>query len=506
VSAGAFLDASEAGVPVDAADYVIVGSGAGGGAAARVLAQSGSVAVLEEGPLPTAQTLSPVLHETLGRLFRDNGRASLMGRSPIPMLQGRCVGGGTFINSAIIWRLPEKVLAKWHHDFGLAEGMPLDALEQASARLEEELHVVEVDPAVAARQDHLMREGARRAGIEARATRRNESGCKGSGRCLHGCPNAAKQSTTVNSLRRAVESGANVVAQARVARIFFEGDRAAGVEGRVGGRGLHAGAKFRVLARKAVIVAASAVQSPALLARSGVRHAHLGAHFMAHPGTSVTGIYPSRVDQWNGASQGFEAFGLRDTLGVKFETINVPPEIAASRLPGAGQRFAGWLERLPHLAIWAIALRAEAEGTVRPSRLFGESVRYDLTAADLVRLRKGMRVLAEMHFLAGATEVMPGIAGLPEVLRSPDELKLIDEATLNPFAYSLLATHLFGGCRAGADPRAAVVDPHLRVHGRRGLYAMDASVFPTNTGVNPQHSIMSIATVAAGRLANSSRG
>ncbi len=119
----------------------------------------------------------------------------------------------------------------------------------------------------------------------------------------------------------------------------------------------------------------------------------------------------------------------------------------------------------------------------------------------MTRLRQGIRVLAEMHFQAGALEVMPGIAGLSETLRSPDELRLMDSASLNPLAYSLLATHLFGGCRAGKDPRAAVVDPHLRVHGHDGLYVMDASVFPTNTGVNPQHSIMSIATVAARRLA-----
>ena len=60
-------------------------------------------------------------------------------------------------------------------------------------------------------------------------------------------------------------------------------------------------------------------------------------------------------------------------------------------------------------------------------------------------------------------------------------------------------THLFGGCRAGRDAATSVVDPTLKVHGVDGLYVMDASVFPINTGVNPQHSIMSIATVAAAR-------
>jgi choline dehydrogenase-like flavoprotein len=488
---GAFHDASREGVELGEADFVVVGSGAGGGAAARALAQAGfSVAVLEEGPLVRASETSPLLRESMARLFRLNGRTAALGRPPIPYLQGCCVGGTTFVNSAIVWRLPEKVLARWQADFGLAEGFSLREMEPAYAALEEELHVRPVQDAVATRSDLLMREGAARAGIESRPVHRYERGCKGSGRCIHGCPNDAKQSTAINSLRRAVEDGAHVFARAPVRRIEIRGGRATAAVGK----------GFRVHARRAVIVAASAVQSPSLLRKSGIRGAHLGEHFMAHPGTSVSGIYPDRVDMWNGASQGYEAYGLRDSLGIKFETINVPPEIAAARLPGAGQRFARQLEKLDRLASWAVALRADAEGSVRPSRLFGDVVRYSLTRSDLERLRKGVRACAEMHFFAGATEVMPGVHGLPESI-TRDQLGLFDSAPLDASAYSLLATHLFGGCRAGKDPRGSVVDPHLRVHGVRDLYVMDASVFPSNTGVNPQHSIMAVALAAARRLA-----
>jgi choline dehydrogenase-like flavoprotein len=179
----------------------------------------------------------------------------------------------------------------------------------------------------------------------------------------------------------------------------------------------------------------------------------------------------------------------------------VPPEVTAARLPGAGARFARRLEELPHVANWAVALKADAEGRIRPSLLFGDLVRYDLTRGDLERLRKAMRTCAEMHFAAGAREVVSGVAGLPETLTSPDEAALFDDAPLDPRAYSLVMTHLFGGCRAGKDASTSVVDPTLKVHGVDGLYVMDASVFPTNTGVNPQHSIMSVASVAATRLA-----
>jgi choline dehydrogenase-like flavoprotein len=214
------------------------------------------------------------------------------------------------------------------------------------------------------------------------------------------------------------------------------------------------------------------------------------------------GIYPEPVGTWTGAAQGYEAFGLRDTLGVKFESINVPPEIAMSRLPGAGRRFAAHYDRMPHFANWAVALRADGEGSVRPSRFFGgDIVRYALTQRDLERLRGGLRRLAEMHFLAGAKEVFTGIYGLPESITRIEDAKLFDEAPLDPRVYTMVATHLFGTCRASSDPGDSVCDPHLRVRGVDGLYVMDASVFPTNTGVNPQHSIMAIAIVAARRLA-----
>ncbi|HXI59693.1 MAG TPA: GMC family oxidoreductase [Polyangia bacterium] len=500
-----FFDARSTDIDGGEADFVVVGSGAGGGAAARTLARGGArVLVLEEGPRVPTRELGNTAMTTMARLYRNQGKQTAFGRATTPILQARCVGGGTLVNSAIIWRVPDKVLSTWHKKFGLADGLPAAALDAAYTRIEREMSVRPVVEGVnSGRQDALMRDGAARANLEGRFLHRNESGCRGSGRCMHGCPNEAKQSTAVNYLPRAVEDGAAVYSNAAVERVVIEGGRAVAVTGRTTAADGAGGArprKFRVAARKAVIVAASAVQSPNLLRRSGLRQPHLGDHFMAHPGTAVMALYPQPVGAWTGASQGFEVLGLRDMLGAKMESINVPPEVAAARLPGAGRRLAAYIERLDHAAIWMVAVRAEAEGRIRPSRLFGDHVTYDLTGHDIDRVRQGLKRLCEMHFLAGATEVITGVYGLPEVLRSIDEIAVFDTAPLDPRAYSMVASHLFGGCRAGGDPRTSVVDPQLKVHGVEALYVMDASVFPTNTGVNPQHGIMAIATVAAERL------
>jgi choline dehydrogenase-like flavoprotein len=60
---------------------------------------------------------------------------------------------------------------------------------------------------------------------------------------------------------------------------------------------------------------------------------------------------------------------------------------------------------------------------------------------------------------------------------------------------------LFGGCVMGADPARSVCDPAGRVHGYTGLYVADASLVPTNLGVNPQHTIMALSRHASVRLA-----
>jgi choline dehydrogenase-like flavoprotein len=44
---------------------------------------------------------------------------------------------------------------------------------------------------------------------------------------------------------------------------------------------------------------------------------------------------------------------------------------------------------------------------------------------------------------------------------------------------------------------AGVVGPDFAVHGIDNLFAVDSSVFPTNTGVNPRRSIMGLAMHAA---------
>ncbi|MFQ5409330.1 MAG: GMC family oxidoreductase, partial [Anaerolineales bacterium] len=104
------------------------------------------------------------------------------------------------------------------------------------------------------------------------------------------------------------------------------------------------------------------------------------------------------------------------------------------------------------------------------------------------------------YFAGGAREVYPGLPGL-SVLRSAAEVEYVTSGRWRASDLKLSAYHPMGTCRMGADPRASVTDGWGRVHGAPGLYVADASLMPGSTAVNPQITIMALATrVARGIL------
>lgn len=485
--------------PLDAAfDYVIVGSGAAGATAARVLADTGaSIAVVEEGPRVDTAEMEERALPSLRRLYREMGTQAAHGRALIPVLQGRCLGGSTVVNSAITWRLPEQVWASWVREHGLGNALPLEDLHGNWDQIERELSI-ELTPApVLGGNAGALREAARAMGLHARPTVRAVRGCQGSARCQLGCPHGAKQSMALTYLPYAERRGATLFTGARAERVVMDGARGVAVAGEFTGSVPRKATPFLLRSRKAIIVAASAVQTPGILRRSGVRSPHLGQHFQAHPGSTVIGVFARDVNLWSGATQGYECDQGQDRF--KIESLALAPELLLPSLPRVGRAWVREMAQARRMAVWVVALRAYAEGCVKDHR-GGSRIHFEPEGRDVVNMARGIRLAAKMLFAAGAQEVLPGIHGLPERLSSTEEVAVLDAAPEDPRAYSWGMTHLFGTARMSAHPDAGVVDENFAVRGTENVYVLDSSVFPTNTGVNPQHSIMAIAMQGAKRI------
>jgi choline dehydrogenase-like flavoprotein len=464
------------------AEVCVIGAGAGGAVVAAELAEGGAeVVVLEQGSAHDPDRFSARPPEMIARLYRDGGQTATVGKPPILLPLGRGLGGTTLINSGTCFRTPAHVLERWASEHGL-EQLDEAALAPCFERVERALSVGEVTPELAGANAAIARRGAERLGWSHGYLRRNARGCVGSGVCVYGCPTSAKQHTGITYIPRARDAGARIVTEADVRELLLERGRVRGVIARTAG-----GQKLEIDAER-VVVACGAIHTPALLARNRLAGAsgQLGGNLSLHPATAAFALMEEVVDMARGVPQSFyvDEFAER---GIMFEGVAGPPAYAAMSLPLSGERHARAMRSYRHLAQFGLMVSDASRGRVH--NIAGRPlIHYDLGREDLDKFRTGLSRLRELFLAAGAREIYlplrPGVE--PEHAETQD--------------LRLMAFHPLGTARADARAARGVTDGDLAVHGVRGLYVADGSVVPSSLGVNPQMTIMALATRLAYHL------
>ena len=482
------------------ADVAVVGTGAGGAVVGTELAEMGhDVIFVEEGGYHSTESFSPYVTDSVPDLYRDAGSALILGSPPIFYVEGRCVGGSTVINGGMAYRPPERVLDGWRQQTG-SEDFSLRALEPLFERVERRISAdLQSDESIG-EDSRLMAEGARRMGWRSTVNRRNQRHCVGANSCSLGCPTGAKQSTLVSYLPSAMAAGARCLTELRVERLLIDGGRCVGVEGRAIDPETRArGLTVRVRAG-ATVLACGAVQTPFLLLRHGVarRSRQLGRNFLCHPNAKVLAVYPFEVQGWKGVSQHTQIREFLDD-GILMAENFLPAAALAAHLPEGGAAAWELMQRYNQMVVSGVLVEDSTSGTVSRGFLGMPRVRYDVTARDHERFLRGVKLLAELHFEMGAEEVHLPFETL-RVARTADDLKRIDEQRVTRAHLELFTVHLMGTARMGIHRLASVVDPSDELWELPGCHVADASVFPGAIGVNPQVTIMALATRVAERL------
>jgi choline dehydrogenase-like flavoprotein len=466
------------------ADVCVIGSGAGGAPVAKELAEGGMrVIVLEQGDWWSTDDFTARPRDMLSKLYRDGGHTVTFGTPPLVLPLGRAIGGTTVVNSATCFRTPDHVLERWRRVDGLQELTPSE-LDPYFRRVERELGVGRVPPALAGRNAEVIRRGAERLGWSGGYLSRNAPGCIGSGVCAYGCPSGAKQHAGITYVPRAWAAGAST----------FTGTSAVGLEltrGHVSAvlARTAAGGRLRVRCQT-VVVASGTLHTPPLLRRFGVRAAALGRNLSLHPASAVRARLDEDVRMWEGVPQSYFVDEFSEE-GVMLEGISGPPDHLAMATPRIGPEHRELMLDAARTAMFGVMVSDSSRGRV--FSLAGRPIiRYDLGEADAARFKRGLLALAELYWAAGAREVIVPVRGVP-TLRDGDSRPL-ERHPVPAASLTAMAFHPLGTARAGADPSRSVLDPNLAVRGVEGLHVADGSAVPSALGVNPQITIMALAT------------
>src|SRR3954465_11263199 len=291
-----------------------------------------------------------------------------------------------------------------------------------------------------------------------------------------------------------------VVTGAHVLGLMFEGERCVGV------RYAREGAVHEARAACEVIVCAGAVDSPALLLRSGIGpadelralgidvvadvpgvgrnlHDHMLMGVIWEPAHPAAQEIPPPVNNMSESSMFTRSDPALRVPDLHFMCIHVPFHLPIFTVPEGS---------------WTIAVglvRPASRGTLtlrsaHPAAAPATDPRYLAEEADVAAMVRGVEIVRDL-VSARAFDAWRGPEALPGAGTQ-------GEAALRDFGRRAAGSyfHPVGSCRMGVGPDA-VVDPELRVRGVAGLRVADASVMPGVVSANTNAATMVIGEKAA---------
>lgn len=490
-------------------DVAIIGSGAGAGITAELLAKAGlRVVIIEEGPLRSSTDFNQLESEAYPSLYQESAARKTEDKA-INILQGRCVGGSTTVNWTSSFRTPASTLEFWQEKFGLT-GYSVEALAPYFAQAEQRLNI---SPWLMAPNENndLLRRGAARLGISAAVISRNVKGCWNLGSCGLGCPTNAKQSMLVTTLPAALDQGAQLLTETRAEKFELSSGKVSALicrsvkQNGALAQAEHAQTAINIIA-KHYVLAGGAINSPAVLLRSGAPdpHGRLGSRTFLHPVVMSAGVFEQKVEAWSGAPQSIYSDHFMETqaidgpIGYKLEAPPLHPVIFASTVPGFGQGQHDLLKSFPHnhtlLALLRDGFHDEAPGGRVKLRSDDSAVLdYPLTGYVMEGGRRGLLSMMEIQFAAGARQVFP-LHEMAEPYTSwPQARDAVNALPMKPRLVKVVSAHVMGGCGLAGSEQRGVTRPD-GVHWQlENLSIHDGSLFPTSIGANPQLSVYGVA-------------
>jgi choline dehydrogenase-like flavoprotein len=468
-------------------DVCVIGSGAGGSVIAFRAAEAGrSVLLVERGPYVRASQMNDSELDMIPLLYKDGGLQMNTGLDMF-ILQGTCVGGSTTLSNMVLMRAPDDVLTTWER---LGAKLDRDELARSYDRIDREIGACETDQAHVSGSTHRFIEGARSLGLSPQRMRKALGDCRGCGNCNIGCSFDSKRGALSTYVPWAEERGAEVLSETEVERIETRGRRVVAVHVRAGKT-----RQRQVIVAKQVVVSAGAINSSALLLKSGLTK-NVGTRVSFNAGSMMVAEFDEPLD-------GYDADQMTWCLpgdGFIIEPTHNPLMSAALTTPGWLEEHAALMRRQRNLAYAGSLISTGNTGRVVQSPFWGhEETRFRPLPADVDKVKRGLKLISEIFFAAGARRLI-----LPthrfRAIHSPREISEIDEHVVSTRHFSFGSAHPQGGNPMSVDPRTGVVDENFAVHGLDNLFVCDASVFPASVTVNPISTIMAIADYAAPRI------
>ncbi|RAP37233.1 GMC family oxidoreductase [Candidatus Marinamargulisbacteria bacterium SCGC AAA071-K20] len=450
-------------------DILVIGSGPGGAVSALTTLEAGfDVLVLEEGDY--YKNSSPPNHniQEIKNYCRQGGLTFMFGSPKISYAEGRCVGGGSEVNGGLYHRTPKRILEKWNIK---------NATEKDMAPhfkwVEEQLSIVE--PSVPnTKSSQKLLEGATALKWKSMLVPQWFSMDNSI---------AKKHSMTQTILKRFLEKNGTIESNIWVEKIEQTGPTWKVIYKQSN--------KTYAVEATQVILACGAIQTPALLKRSGLGQL-LKPSLACHPMLKVMAEFPQSVQDPNQTIQignvQVKEFENKFTFGCGVSNESFISQSASLHPNMQAQIEDNWKS----MSNYYVQIQGPSVGKITQLPFFKEPVlTYKLSKKEIDLIKEGLVALCQLLFKAGAKTIYPLVHRAIPISSASDIQKACNSLSKKQLILSTI--HLFGSCPMASSPNKGVVDSHGNVFNLPNLHIHDASILCSAPGVNPQGSVMAFA-------------
>ncbi len=463
-------------------EYLVIGSGPGAASATRrLLENKKEVLMIEEGSDYTKKRFKLDSTNEMLNMWKNAALTPAFGSPSITYAEGKCVGGGSEINSGIIQRAPEEVLNDWSKLPNVDSKYFLQKIHDDYEYIEKKLNASLLEDRENL-HSKMLKNVADLNNWKIDSLPRALKNCK----CFEPlCNCGGRQSMTETFIKDAKkENFFKLESNTKVTKINFKKDKAISI---LAERKINDKKEKIEIFFKHLCLSAGTVNTPFLLMNSGLKFKGLGK-FQLHPTVRVLARFKEKI---NAMKERLPDLAITEFMpNIRFGGSVVSPEIFGMNLSESWTARSHLVSEMNNLASYYVMIKPIGWGKISKVPLINTPlVRYKLESKDFSNINKGLKKLSEGLFKSGAMEVHPSIKNhlgwySIENIESDFTSNSINK-NLN-----LMSIHLFSSCSI-LNNEEELLD-FGRFKSIKNMFLADSSSLISAPGVNPQATIMAI--------------
>lgn len=501
---------SESEIPLEA-DYIIIGSGAGGAVMSYRLAcevkDASRILVIERGSrYQPLQDFNNYEMEMMRKLYKEGGLQQTK-KFTMSVLQGECVGGTTVVNNSVCIEMTEETKKKWEEKYDI----DLSGLDNEYIRTAAELEIKELGNAgINQIVMEKFKKGVSGYNFSSEEKLNTIYPLKANYRNILGDENwnlgnkrLRKRSMLETYLPWSEARGVKIVPNQTALKFVMNENKAEYVILRSDNGDLR-----KVKINKALIIAGGVISSSHFLMRSGLE-GNTGKNMSCNFAFPVTLEFEDEINAFDGNQITLGAFDEKNR--AVFETyFNPPASFSLACVPFYFDRREAIMNKYSRLINYGALVGSEPNGIIQKKAdiINGQAFTWELGKRDSENIKYALTTILKLGMHSGAVKaVLPTKKGLEIPLSEVNIKSFAEKIKDYPLRMEdlLIGTaHPQGGNIMTGDKSefkvSRVVDSDFKVSGLANVYVSDASIFPESMGLNPQWTIFAMSSLASQKV------